>query len=109
MLWLKDGVLVSLNPTGHPTDGRCPISNLIKAAGTQPTIFVAARAFNPFMMPMNLRLMKMESLQFRARDFIAALPAIDASDSVATGSAPKKRKSADLGFKALERFLLTRR
>lgn len=97
----KDGVLVLVEPDGA-SDGRAlsELGNFIKAAGTQPTIFVAARAFNPFMMPMNLRLMKMESLKFRARDFIAALPVIDASDSVAPESTPKKRKSSDLGFKA---------
>ena len=95
------GVLVLVEPDGA-SDGRglSELGDLIKAAGTQPKVFVAARAFNPFMMPMNMRLLKIEGLKFRAKDFVAALPVIEAPPVSDDSPAPKKRKGSDLGFKA---------
>tara|TARA_B100000575_G_scaffold227024_1_gene187679 strand:- start:79 stop:2928 length:2850 start_codon:yes stop_codon:yes gene_type:complete len=95
------GVLVLVEPDGA-SDGRAlsQLGDLIKAAGTNPKIFVAARAFNPFMMPMNMRLLKLEALKYRAKDFVAALPILEASDVPADAPVPKKRKRSDLGFKA---------
>ncbi|MEC8194322.1 MAG: hypothetical protein VX944_10385 [Myxococcota bacterium] len=95
------GVLVLVEPDGA-SDGRAlsELGDLIKAAGTKPKVFVAARAFNPFMMPMNMRLLKVEGLKFRARDFVAALPVIDAPAAPAAAPVAKKKKGSDLGFKA---------
>jgi len=46
----------------------------LKGATIKPRLFVAARAFNPFALPMGLRLLKFEHLKLRARDFLAQLP-----------------------------------
>lgn len=96
-----NGVLVLVEPDGA-SDGRAlnALGDLIKGARNTPTMFVAARTYNPFMMPMSMRLLKIEALKFRAKDFIAALPVVDA-DSVPAAPAPKKKKKKnELPFKA---------
>jgi len=97
------GVLVLIEPDGA-TDGRAlsQLGDIIKASGNTPKIFVAARAYNPFMMPMSMRLLKMEGLKFRARDFIAALPVIEGGDTASPNQAskPKKKSKNELPFKA---------
>jgi tetratricopeptide (TPR) repeat protein len=104
------GVLVLVEPDGA-SDGRAlsELGELIKAAGKKPKIFVAARAFNPFMMPMNMRLMKMEGLKFRARDFIASLPVIDAVASTEPNTKARKKKNRpELPFKAPQALFVGR-
>jgi len=103
------GVLVLIEPDGA-SDGRAlsELGELIKAAGMKPKIFVAARAFNPFMMPMNMRLMKMEGLKFRARDFIAALPVLDATPATEESPKTKKKNRAELPFKAPQALFVGR-
>ena len=95
------GVLVLVEPEGS-SDGRAlsALGDLIKAAKNKPKIFVAARSFNPFMMPMNMRLLKMEGIKFRARDFISALPIPDPTAAPVAVASPKKKKRAELPFKA---------
>ena len=96
-----DGVLVLVEPDGA-SDGRAlnQLGDLLKAAGNKPKLFVAARAYNPFMMPMSMRLLKIEGLKYRAKDFIAALPVIDAQATQAEAAPKKKKKKNELPFKA---------
>jgi len=94
-----DGILVLVEPEAA-ADGKAlsELGEYTKSASNKPKIFVAAHAFNPFMMPMNMRLLKMEGLKFRAKDFIAALPIIEDAPA-APAAAPKKKKN-ELSFKA---------
>ena len=93
------GILVLVEPEAA-SDGKAlsELGEYIKAAPNKPKIFVAARAFNPFMMPMNMRLLKMEGLKFRAKDFLAALPVVE--DAPAAPAAEPKKKKNELPFKA---------
>ena len=98
-----DGVLVLVEPDGA-SDGRAlsELGDIIKASTHKPKIFVASRAYNPFTMPMSMRLLKMEGLKFRARDFIAALPVLEHSDApeAAQPTKSKKKSKNELPFKA---------
>ena len=103
-----DGVLVLVEPEAA-ADGKAlsQLGDLIKSARNKPKIFVAARAFNPFMMPMNMRLLKMEGLKFRAKDFIAALPVVENAPA-APAPEPKKKKNELKKFKSkIERQLVS--
>ena len=95
------GVLVLVEPDGA-SDGRAlnELGEIIKAAGTKPKLFVAARAYNPFMMPMSMRLLKIEGLKYRAKDFVAALPVVDVAAAPQEDKPKKKKKKNDLPFKA---------
>jgi len=85
----QGGVLVLVEPEAA-TDGRAlgQIAELIKAGAHRPRLYVAARAFNPFAMPMSLRLLKMEQIKSRAKDFLASLPV--GAPVVAVAAAPKR-------------------
>ncbi len=102
------GVLVLVEPdAARDGAGLNAISKLLQKARNKPRMVVAARAFNPFLMPMALRLLKLEQERKRARDFLSTLPipAIIAAPAVAAGaprsaavaaaapaSAPRKKK-----------------
>ncbi len=98
------GVLVLVEPEGA-ADGQAlsMLGDIIKGAAHKPKLFVAARAYNPFMMPMNMRLLKVEGLKFRAKDFIEALPVVESTDEAAAAQdAPQKKATnkRELPFKA---------
>ena len=98
----KGGVLVLIEPDGA-SDGRAlnTLGEFIKTAANKPKLFVAARAYNPFMMPMSMRLLKVEGLKYRAKDFVAALP-MGGQAIADTEAQPKrqKKKKNELPFKA---------
>ena len=73
------GMLVLVEP--DPTqDGRGLnlLSDIVQKGRNKPRICVAARAFNPFTLPMSLRMLKLEQERRRARDFLGLLPAAPA-------------------------------
>lgn len=87
-------VLVEPNPA---VDGRGlgALEKAIKGAPHKPRLVVAARAFNPFGLPMALRLLKMEQEKKRAVDFLSVLPVpagapAGAPAAAAPAAAPKK-------------------
>ena len=90
------GVIVLIEPE-PAEDGRAlgELAKLIKESGKKPRIFIASRAFNPFALPMGLRLLKLEQLKFRAKDFLSALPVGMVSGNAPTAAAPKKKKKKD--------------
>ena len=110
-------------PAG-PTDGAAlnELSKLIKQAPQKPQLFVAAKAFNPFAMPMSMRLLKFAQLKMRAQDFIASLPisapeiiiaaapeaAATLSAAVAAEAPASERKDKDAGPQAPRPFLIGR-
>lgn len=83
------GVLVLVEPDGA-TDGRAlgELERLLKGVKPAPTLVVAAKAYNPFAMPMGMRLMKTEQVKQRAQDFLASLPVPQAAAPVAAAAAP---------------------
>ncbi len=107
----QGGVLVLVEPDAAQ-DGRGlnAIAALVQKARNKPRLVVAARAFNPFLMPMALRMLKMEQERKRARDFLGTLPTPVATSSPAPGApaAPatpvakpkKKKKEAKKGPRA---------
>jgi tetratricopeptide (TPR) repeat protein len=94
------GVLILIEPDAA-TDGRAlaELGEFIKTGANKPKIFVASRAFNPFMMPMNIRLLKMEGLKYRAKDFLSALPVLEASPTEGQAT-PTKKSKKESPFKA---------
>jgi tetratricopeptide (TPR) repeat protein len=76
----QGGVLVLVEPdAAKDAKGLAAINAAIQAGKNKPRLVVAARAFNPFLMPMSLRLLKMEQERKRARDFLGSLPAVAAA------------------------------
>jgi hypothetical protein len=88
----EGGIIVLVEPeTGGDARGLNDLAEALKGATTKPRLFVAARAFNPFALPMGLRVLKFEHLKLRARDFLAQLP-FDAP--APAPAAPKAAKAA---------------
>lgn len=82
------GLVVLVEPDAvEDGKGLEQLAGLIKAGPNAPRLIVVARAFNPFMLPMGMRLMKMEQEKSRARDFLAALP-VSGSGGAAHAEAP---------------------
>jgi len=93
------GVLVLVEPDAG-TDGRAlsELAAVLKAGSHKPRIYVAARAFNPFGLPLALRLLKLEQIKSRAADFIASLPIGEppsAEDKAEKKAKAKARKDKD--------------
>ena len=90
------GIIVLIEPE-PADDGRAlgELAELIKASGQKPRLFIASRAFNPFALPMGLRLLKLEQLKHRAKDFLSALPVDLVSGAAPAAAAPKKKKKKD--------------
>ncbi|MCB9794920.1 MAG: hypothetical protein H6741_19620 [Alphaproteobacteria bacterium] len=86
------GVLVLIEPEAA-VDGRAldELSQALGRAPNKPRLVVAARSFNPFMLPMGMRLMKMEQEKDRGLDFLSRLPVPEGSGPAPT-SQPKKTK-----------------
>jgi len=98
------GVLVLVEPdSALDAKGLHDLSLIVQKGKNKPRLVVAARAFNPFTMPLALRLLKMEQERKRARDFMGALPvpvAAPAAAPVATPAAVAKAKKAKKKEKA---------
>ena len=96
----QGGILVLVEPDGA-SDGRAlsELAKLIKAGEHRPKLYVAAKAFNPFGLPMEMRLMKMEQLKLRAVDFLSQLP-MDVPTHEAADSKKEKRKKEAAQYQA---------
>lgn len=100
------GLVVLVEPDAvEDGKGLEQLAGLLKSGGNTPRLVVVARAFNPFMLPMGMRLMKLEQEKQRARDFLGALPvpasaaaptAEDAAPAAAAAD-PKKKGGAGGG------------
>ena len=92
------GVVVLVEPESADGRGLGVVERAFKSAAHKPRLVIAARAFNPFGLPMGLRLAKMEQDKSRALDFLSALPvqgpapAPPSADNVAPGEGPSNRK-----------------
>lgn len=71
----QGGLLVLLEPEqGDDNKGLEELAQLIARAPNKPRLVVVARAFNPYGLPMAMRLLKLDHEKLRAKDFLAALP-----------------------------------
>jgi tetratricopeptide (TPR) repeat protein len=71
----EGGVLVLVEPeTGADSAGLSALGSIVDASRIKPRLVIAARAFNPFLLPPSLRMLKMEQEKARARDFLGSLP-----------------------------------
>ncbi len=70
VLGSEGGVLVLVEPDAG-VDGRAlgELERIVKAGAHKPRLAVVAKAFNPFGLPMALRLLKFEQIKSRATDF----------------------------------------
>ncbi len=87
------GLLVLVEPDAV-IDGRSlsTIAGLVKQAKHKPRLCIAARAFNPFQLPLDLRMLKMEQERKRARDFLASLPVnVPASEPPEATPTPRRK------------------
>ena len=111
----EGGIIVLVEPeTGGDARGLNELAEALKGAANKPRLFVAARAFNPFALPMGLRLLKFEHLKLRARDFLgqlsleapapaptpAARAPAAASDAQPSKDAPKAPRPTFIGREA---------
>ncbi len=89
----EGGVLVLVEPEAA-VDGRAlgELEKLVAAARHKPRLVVAAKAFNPFGLPMALRTLKFEQEKARAVDFIASLPASAPAPAPAPAPAARSGK-----------------
>ncbi len=95
----QGGMVVLVEPEAA-TDGRAlgELEKLIKGAKHKPRLTVAARSFNPFGLPMGMRLLKFDHEKLRAVDFVAGLP-VPPAEAVAVAAqaieaVAEKKKSA---------------
>jgi tetratricopeptide (TPR) repeat protein len=71
----KDGGVIALIEADTADGpGLAALSALVAAAPHKPRLVVAARAFNPFLLPTPLRLLKFEHEKKRAKEFLFTLP-----------------------------------
>jgi tetratricopeptide (TPR) repeat protein len=92
----QGGVVVLVEPEPS-NDGRAlaSIGDLVKQGANKPKIYIAAKAFNPFLLPIGLRTLKIEQLKFRAIDFLSALPVQAAPGEAGAAKSKKKSKRED--------------
>ena len=82
----EGGVIVLVEADTLDAAGLATLAAMVQSAPHKPRLVVAARAFNPFMLPTPLRLLKFEHEKFRAKDFLQSLP-VPAPVVVATAAA----------------------
>ena len=84
-----EGSLLVIVEPDSTMDGKAlnALSDLIAKGKHKPRVAVAAKSFNPFGLPLALRLMKLEQIKQRARDFLASLP-VSAAPVVVVAAAP---------------------
>ncbi len=83
--------LVLIEPEAGDAKALQSLADLIAKSPNKPKLFVAAKAFNPFVLPMNLRLLKMEQIKEKAKDFVASLPVTAAAPVAAPAAQPEKK------------------
>ena len=107
---VQGGIVVLVEPDAA-MDGRAlaALAVLLKKAANKPRLHVVGRSFNPFMLPMNMRLMKLDHERQRARDFMAGLPIPTATPraqkAVAEKVTKKKGPAPRIAFEGREEEL----
>ncbi len=92
------GVVVLVEPESADGRGLGVVERAFKSAAHKPRLVIAAQLFNPFGLPIGLRLAKLEQEKARALEFLSKLPvdaaaaAAPSADNVAPGEGPANRK-----------------
>lgn len=89
------GMICLVDPEGGDSAGLDALAALVQAAANKPRLFVVARQFSPFSLPMDLRLLKFEHFKLKPRDFLFKLPvpAQVAAVAAPAAAAEAKKKS----------------
>jgi len=70
----EGGVLCLVEADTVDAQGLAALAQMVHAAAHKPRLVVAARAFNPFLLPPPLRLLKFEHDKKKAKEFLQSLP-----------------------------------
>jgi len=71
----QGGLLVLVDPDfSADAAGYGALEAALAGAANKPRLLIVARKFNPFQLPMGLRLLKLDQLKNKAKDFAFALP-----------------------------------
>ncbi len=70
----EGGVIALIEPEPADGNGLNALAALVAAAPHKPRLVVVARAFNPFLLPTALRLLKLEHEKKRAKELLFTLP-----------------------------------
>jgi type IV pilus assembly protein PilF len=95
------GVLVLIEADSADGVGLNALANIVAAASHKPRLVVVARAFNPFLLPTPLRLLKFEHEKKRAKEFLFTLPVPVAAAAVAPVVEEPKKKAGSGAPKAV--------
>jgi hypothetical protein len=92
----EGGVIVLIEADSADGAALNVLANLVAAAAHKPRLVVAARSFNPFVLPTALRLLKFEHEKKRAKEMLFTLP-VPALVAVAAAAAEEPKKKASSG------------
>ena len=102
------GVLVIIDPDfSNDSAGYGALEAALGAVPNKPKLIIAARMFNPFQLPMGLRLLKLEQLKTKSRDFLKALPERN-NDDTPSVEVESKSKSRSTGVRVPQPVFLGR-
>ena len=91
----QGGLLVLVEPDAR-ADGRAleQLASVLKKTKAKPSVLLVAPIFNPFGLPIALRLMRVEHEKAKAADLLSALPAGAPQGEAAVAAAPAKKKKS---------------
>ncbi len=89
----EGGVICLVEADSIDAQGIQTLATLVQAAPSKPRLVVVGRAFNPFLLPAPLRLLKFEHEKKRAREFLQTLPIPVAPAPVAVVVEEPKKKA----------------
>ena len=90
----QGGIVLLLEPNAS-VDGQAlgELASLLGKGRNKPRVYVVTKAYNPFMLPMGLRTLKLENVKAKVRDFLEQLPSVaPAARAVAPTDGGKKKK-----------------
>lgn len=94
----EGGVICLVEADTVDAQGLATVAAMVQAAPHKPRLVVAARSFNPFLLPTPLRLLKMEQEKRKAKEFLQTLPVPAAAPAAVVAAAPvedpKKKKAS---------------
>ena len=71
----QGGLLVIVDPDfGADAAGYGALEAALAGASNKPRLLIVARQFNPFQLPMGLRLLKLEQMKVKSKPFVQGLP-----------------------------------
>jgi tetratricopeptide (TPR) repeat protein len=77
----QGGLLIIVDPDfGADSAGYKALESALSNAANKPRLLIIARQFNPFQLPMGLRLLKLDQLKLKSKPFLHGLP--ETSDTV---------------------------